>query len=78
MKHELKQGKNSVKDYVLPDVTDDEIYQIIKKAQGRAKLMVEELGMTDMFVKHLLWGPDVKICAIDGGAENELNDDETE
>ena len=31
-----------------------------------------------MFVKHLLWGPDVKICSIDGGAENELNDDETD
>ena len=40
--------------------------------------MVEELGMADMFVKHLLWEPDVKICAIDGGAENELNDDETD
>ena len=53
---------------------------MIKKAQERAKLMVEELGMADVFVKHLLWDPDVKILGIDGGAENcyELNDDESD
>ena len=34
IKHEHKQRKNSVKNYVLVDVTDDEIYHIIKKAQG--------------------------------------------
>lgn len=80
LKHEQKQGKNIIKDYVLVDVTDDEIYTMIKKAQGRAKLMVEELGMADVFVKHLFWDPDVKIPGIDGGAENrfELNDDESD
>ena len=80
LKHKQKQGKNIFKDYVLADVTDDEIYQMIKKAQGRAKLMVEELGMAVVFVKHLLWGPDVKIRGIDGGAEycNELNNDESD
>ena len=53
---------------------------MIKKAQGRAKLMAEELGMAVTFVKHLLWGPDVKIRGIDGGAEycNELNNDESD
>ena len=78
LKHEQKHRKNTVKDYVLADVTDDEIHIMIKKAQGRAKLMVEELGMADVFVKHLLWDPDVKIPGTDGGAENcyELNDDE--
>ena len=39
-----------------------------------------ELGMAVVFVKHLLWGPDVKIRGIDGGAEycNELNNDESD
>ena len=47
---------------------------MIKKAQGKARLMIEELGMAVVFVKHLLWGPDVKIRGIDVGAEycNEL------
>ena len=42
--------------------------------------MVEELGMAIVFVKHLLWGSDVKIRGIDGGAEycNELNNDESD
>ena len=80
LKHKQKQGENIVKDYVLADVTDDKIYQMIKKGQGRAKLMVEELGIAVVFVKHLLWGPDVKILGIDGGAEycNELNNDESD
>ena len=53
---------------------------MIKKAQERAKLLVEELGLADVFVKHLLCKPDVKIPGIDGGAENyyELNDDESD
>ena len=51
---------------------------MIKKAQESAKLVVEELGMANVFIKHLLWGPDVKIHGIDGGREycDELNDDE--
>ena len=44
LKHKQKQGEKVVKDYVLADVTDDEICHMIKKAQGRTKLMVEELS----------------------------------
>ena len=43
LKHEQKQGKNVIKDYVPAVVTDHKIYQMIIKAQGRVKLMVEEL-----------------------------------
>jgi len=37
------------------DATDDNIYKAIKSAQGRAKATVDELGMADLFVRHLLW-----------------------
>ena len=50
----------------------------ICKAQGRAKVMIEELGMADLFRKHSMWGSNTKIFSIDGGAENESaydNDD---
>ena len=40
--------------------------------------MIEELGMADLFRKHSMWGSDIRIFGIDGGAENESaydNDD---
>ena len=53
---------------------------MIKNAQGRHKLMVEELDMADVFIVHSLWDPDLKIPDINGGAENcdELNDDDSD
>ena len=67
--------KNKCNKYRLTDATDDNIYKAIKSAQGRAKATVEELGMADLFVRHLLWNQDKKICGIDGGKEHANDDD---
>ena len=68
-------GKNKSNKYRLADVTDDSIYKAIKSAQGKAKVIVEELGMADLLVRHLLWSPDEKIHGIDGGKEHTNDDD---
>ena len=57
--------------FILSEFTNDKIFNAVCKAQGRAKLMVEELGMSDLFRKHSMWGSDIRIMGIDGGAENE-------
>ena len=75
LKHAQKLGKNKCNKYRLADATDDNIYKAIKIAQGRAKATVEELGMADLFVRHLLWAPDKKIRGIDGGKEHANYDD---
>jgi len=78
LKHAQKLGKNNVKHYKLADVTDDKIHETIKRAQAKAKVIVEELGMAKTFAKHLFWGPKIKIIGIDGGVEDitELLDDD--
>ena len=75
LKHAQKMGKNKCNKYRLTDATDDNIYKAIKSAQGRAKATVEELGMADLFVRHLLWDPGKKIHGIDGGKEHANDDD---
>ena len=54
------------------DFTNDEIDKAIGKAKDKAKLMVEKLGMAELFEKHTLWGSDKTIVGIDGGKENIL------
>ena len=54
------------------DFTNDEIDKAIGKAKDKAKLMVEKLGMAELFEKHTLWGSDKTIVGIDGGKENFL------
>ena len=54
------------------DFTNDEIDKAIGKAKDKAKLMVEKLGMAELFEKHTLWGSDKTIAGIDGGKENFL------
>ena len=64
LKHAQKMGKNKCNKYRLTDATDDNIYKAIKSAQGRAKATVEDLGMADLFVRHLLWDPGKKFMAL--------------
>jgi len=74
-----KMGKNKCNEHRLSDATDN-IYKAIKSAQGRAKATVDELGMADLFLRHLLWNPDTKIRGIDGGKEhdNDYDDDNSD
>ena len=77
LKHEYKHaGRNLVNNYVLTDITDDDIYQVVKKAQAQAKLTIEELGMANLFSKHLL--DNEKIPGIDGGREGNAEQCEDE
>ena len=57
--------------FILSEFTNDKIFNAVCKVQGKEKLMVEELGMSDLFRKHSMWGADIRIMGIDGGAENE-------
>ena len=54
------------------DFTNDEIDKAIGNAKDKAKLMVEKLGMAELFEKHTLWGSDKTIVGIDDGKENFL------
>ena len=56
------------------DFTNDDIYKAISKAKDKAKLMVEKLGMAELFERHSLWGSDKTIVGIDGGKEKDLRD----
>ena len=78
IKHQQKVEKKYSQSCLLSEITNDKIFDAICKAQGRAKLVIEELGMADLFRKHSMWGSDIRIFGIDGGAENESaydNDD---
>jgi len=69
LKYEHKHaGRNVVSDFVLTSITDDDIYHVVKKAQAQARLTIEELGMAELFNKHLLYH--VKIPGVDGGRED--------
>ena len=68
-------GKSKCNKYRLTDATDDNIYKVIKSAQGRAKATVEELDMADLFVRHLLWDPGEKIHGIDDRKEHANDED---
>ena len=57
------------RNFVLPSITDDDIYQVVKKAQAQAKLTIEEISMAELFNKHLF--NNVKIPGVDGGREND-------
>ena len=71
IKHQKKTEKKYSQSVGLSEVTNDEIFNAVCKAQSRAKLKIEELGMAGLFRKHSMWGSDIKIFGIDGGAENE-------
>lgn len=71
IKHQQKTEKKYSQSVSLSEVTNDEIFNAVCKAQSRAKLKIEDLGMAGLFKKHSMWGSDIKIFGIDGGAENE-------
>jgi len=71
------------------EITNDKILEAVKRGQDKAKLMIEELGMAELFKKHTLWNNEVGIVGIDNGFhekvkvddckdddENELEDDD--
>jgi len=45
LKHEHKASKSIANDQALSEITDDDIYMAVKKAQTAAKLVVEELNL---------------------------------
>jgi len=70
LKHQNKVGKNVCKDLPIAAISDDDILSTVKHAQARARLKMEELGIDNLLKKHSMWGIDVKIPGIDGGALN--------
>ena len=71
-KHQCKAQKLSHNlDFTNNDIR---VYKAISKAKDKAKLMVEKLGMAELFEKHSLWGSDKTIVGIDGGKEKDLQD----
>ena len=47
-----------------------------KVRQKKAKEMVEQLGMINLFKKHLLWGNKISIVGIDGGVHKDASANE--
>lgn len=76
IKHQRKAQKLSHNLNFTLDFTDDEIYEAISKAKDKARLMVEKLGISELFKKHTLWGSDKTIVGIDGGKESNAEDDD--
>ena len=80
LKHQHKVGKNAVNDSIcLLKVSNEQILSAVEKGHTKAKEMIEQLGMTDLFIKHSLWDSKVKILGINGGVESCIvpdNDDD--
>ena len=72
----IKLAKSLCKDSPIAAISDDDILSTVKQAQARARLKMKELGIDNLFKKHSIWGHDVKIPGIDGGAE--YRDDESD
>ena len=65
------------------EISNQKIFEAVKKGREKAKNMIEELGMAELFKKHTLWGKEVSIVGIDGGFHEkvkmeDVNDDEDE
>ena len=80
LKHQHKVGKNAINDSIcLLKVSNEQILNAVERGHAKAKGMIEQLGMTDLFNKHSLWGSKVKILGINGGVESCIvpdNDDD--
>ena len=68
------QRKNIHPKFSLSDLSNDKIFKSVQRAQVKAKLMVEELGMASLFKKHSMWSSKVTLIGIDGGKENSTDD----
>ena len=80
LKHQHKVGKNAEKDRItLLMASNEQILGAVQRGQTRAKAMIEELGMSDLYIKHSLWDSNIRIKGIDGGidrgSENNNDDD---
>jgi len=78
LKHEHKASKSIANDWTLSEITDDDIYKAVKTAQAEAKLVVEELGMANLYIKHCMTLGNKKIPDIDSGTteQSTLDDDD--
>ena len=79
LKHQHKVGKNAEKDSItLLMASNEQILGAVQRGQTRAKAMIEELGMSDLYIKHSLWDSNIRIKGIDGGIDrgSENNDDD--
>ena len=83
LKHQHRVGKNEVNESICPsNVSNEQILHAVQRGHAKAKEMIEQLGMADLFNKHALWGSQVKIIGINGGAEScitpDIDDDSDE
>ena len=68
--------KAKVTSFDLSEVTNAKIDEAVKKGQKKAKEMVEQLGMVNLFKKHLLWRNKISIVDIDGGVHKDASANE--
>jgi len=82
----LAKRKTQKLSFDVAEITNEKIFDAVQKGQTRAKLVIEELGMAELFKKHELWGNKVSIVRIDGGfhekieenVEDDLNEDDSD
>ena len=60
--------------FKIEEITNEKILKAVKLGQNKAKLMIEELGMAELFKKHKLWGKEISIVGVDDGFRKNIED----